>query len=257
MEKPATVKNLLSQENVREKFKEVLKENAPSAMANLAIMVNNSAALSKCDPMTVISAAIIASSLSLPLDPNLGFAHIIPYGDKAQFMLGYRGYIQLAMRTGQYKTLNVSEIYEGELVSENRVTGRYVFNNKKKSSDKIIGYAAYFKLVNGFEKTLYWTVGDIEKHGLKYSQTYKRGGGLWKENFDAMAKKTTIKALLSKWGILSIEMQNAVRYDQGIIHDTESGTVEYIDNDPIEAAFDNDEPVKVKKVKQDELPLQA
>ena len=243
-----TVRSLLSQDNVKSKFEEILRDRAAGFTANLAVMVNNSAALSKCDPMTVISAAVVAASLDLPLDPNLGFAAVVPFGDKASFQIMYKGILQLAIRSGQYKYINVTEIYEGELVSENRVTGRYVFNNKKRVSDKIIGYAAYFKLNTGFEKTLYWSVSEIEKHGLRYSQTFKRGSGLWKENFEAMARKTVLKTLLSKWGILSVEMQSAVKFDQGVIRDVENGVVEYLDNDPIEAAFDNDEPVKAKRV---------
>lgn len=243
-----TVRSLLSQENVKSKFEEILKDRAAGFTANLAVMVNNSAALSKCDPMTVVSAAVVAASLDLPLDPNLGFAAVVPFKDKASFQIMYKGLVQLAQRSGQYKAINVTEIYDGELVSENRVTGRYVFNNKKRVSDKIIGYAAYFELINGFKKTIYWTVADIEKHGKRYSQTYKQGFGLWSENFDAMARKTVLKSLISKWGILSIEMQSAIKYDHGVTRDVESGMVEYVDNDPIEAAFDNDEPVKAKRV---------
>src|SRR5690606_12736048 len=121
--------------------------------ANLAVMVNNSAALSKCEPLSIISAAVVSASLDLPLDPNLGFAYVIPYGEKAQFQIGYKGLIQLAQRSGQYKTINVSEVYDGELVSQNRMTGDYEFDESCRISDKIIGYSAYFRLLNGFEKT--------------------------------------------------------------------------------------------------------
>ena len=116
-----TVKSLLSQDNVKAKFQEVLKEKAAGFTANLAVMVNNTAALQKLDPTSIISAAVVSASLDLPLDPNLGFAAIVPYGDKAQFQIMYKGLIQLAMRSGQYKTIGVTEIYEGELISENRL----------------------------------------------------------------------------------------------------------------------------------------
>lgn len=242
-----TVKSLLSQANVKSKFEEILQSRANAFTANLAVMVNNNAALSKCDPMTVISAAVVAASLDLPIDPNLGFAHIVPYGEKAQFQIGFKGFIQLAMRSGQYSRIGVTEIYEGQLLDENPLTGEYTFDFKAKKSETIIGWAAYFKTVNGFEKTLYWPVEKIKKHGLRFSQTYKKGFGLWKDDFDAMASKTVLKALLSKWGILSTEMQNAVKFDQGVVKSVETQEVEYLDNDPIEAAFSEGE-IKGKKI---------
>ena len=246
-----TVKSLLSQENVKAKFTEVLKDRAAGFTANLAIMVNNSAALSKCDPMSIISAAVVSASLDLPLDPNLGFAAVVPYGDKAQFQIMYKGLIQLAMRSGQYKTIGVTEIYEGELVSENRLTGEYVFDFTGKKSDKVIGFAAYFSLLNGFEKTVYWPYDQVEGHGKRFSQTYKKGFGLWKDDFTSMGKKTVLKSLISKWGILSIEMQKAVKFDQAVVKDSDTEDIEYVDA-PEQTSFDTDEPVTARKVKADE-----
>lgn len=252
MNTPAlTVKSLLSQANVKSKFEEILRERTNAFTANLAVMVNNNAALSRCEPMTVISAAVVAASLDLPIDPNLGFAHIVPYGDKAQFQIGFKGFIQLAMRSGQYQRIGVTEIYDGQLIEENPLTGEYVFDFKAKKDETIIGWAAYFKTINGFEKTLYWPVEKIEKHGKRFSQTYKKGFGLWKDDFNAMASKTVLKALLSKWGILSTEMQSAVRFDQSVVKSVENQEVEYIDNDLISEAFD--EPVKAKKVESEKL----
>ena len=252
MNTPAlTVKSLLSQANIKSKFEEILRERANAFTANLAVMVNNNAALSRCEPMTVISAAVVAASLDLPIDPNLGFAHIVPYGDKAQFQIGFKGFIQLAMRSGQYQRIGVTEIYDGQLIEENPLTGEYVFDFKAKKDETIIGWAAYFKTINGFEKTLYWPVEKIDKHGKRFSQTYKKGFGLWKDDFNAMASKTVLKALLSKWGILSTEMQSAVRFDQSVVKSVENQEVEYIDNDPISEAFD--EPVKAKKVEAEKL----
>jgi len=248
--KQTTVKSLLSADNVKAKFTEILKERAAGFTANLAIMVNNSAALSKCDAKTIISAAVVSASLDLPLDPNLGFAAIVPYGDKAQFQIMYKGLIQLAMRSGQYKTIGVTEIYEGELISENRLTGEYVFDFTAKTSDKVIGFAAYFSLLNGFEKTVYWKVDQVEGHGKRFSQTYKKGFGLWKDDFNSMGKKTVLKSLISKWGILSIEMQKAVKFDQGVVKDAETEDIDYIDA-PEEVSFDTDEPVTARKVTAD------
>lgn len=226
-----TVRGLLSNENVKSRFQEILKENAAGFCANLAVMVSNSQQLAKCEPMSVVSAAVVSASLNLPLDPNLGFAAIVPFGDKATFQIMYKGLVQLAQRSGQYKTIGVTEIYKGELIDENRLTGEYEFDFTARESDEIIGYAAYFKLINGFEKTIFWTVKEVQQHGLKYSQTYKKGFGKWKEEFDSMAKKTVLKNLLSKWGILSIEMQKAVQTDQGVVKGiSEDAEIEYIDN---------------------------
>ena len=233
-----TVRTILDRENVKMRFKEILKERAAGFSANLAVMVSNSAALSKCDPMSVVSAAVVSASLDLPLDPNLGFAYVIPFGDRATFQIGYKGLVQLAMRSGQYKTMNVTEVYEGEMVKENRMTGEFEFDQSKKKSEKEIGYAAYFKLVNGFEKTVYWTNDQIQKHGLRFSQTYKKGFGLWKDDFDNMAKKTVLKHLISKWGIMSIEMQTAVKFDQGVVKDL-GEDVDYIDNEPLHVIDEN------------------
>lgn len=227
-----SVKSLLERTDIQSKFKSILKDKAAGFTANLAVMVSNSDALKKCDPFTIVSAAVVSASLDLPLDPNLGFAYVIPYGDKASFQIGYKGIIQLAMRSGQYKTINVTEIYDGQLVSQNIVTGEYVFDTEARKSDKIIGYAAYFKLINGFEKTEFWALDKIDRHGKRFSQTYKKGFGLWKDDFESMARKTVIKNLLSKWGILSIEMQKAIKFDQGVVVDEETGEVEYVDSVP-------------------------
>ena len=231
-----SVRGLLTQENVKAKFQEILKDRAAGFTANLAVMVSNSEALSKCEPMSIISAAVISASLDLPLDPNLGFAAIVPYGNRAQFQIMYKGLNQLAMRTGQYKTIGVSEIYDGQLESENPLTGEYVFNFSNKKSDKIVGFAAYFRLINGFEKTVYWPIEKISKHGKKYSKSFNNPNGRWKEDFEAMAQKTVLKHLISKWGILSIEMQTAIKADQSVVRggiDDQETSFEYVDNDKI------------------------
>lgn len=234
-----TFKSLLNQQNVQEQFEKVLKNRAAGFTANLGVMVNNSEALRKCDPITVISAAVVSASLDLALDPNLGFAAIVPYGDRATFQIMYKGLIQLAMRSGQYKTINVTEVYDGELISSNRITGEHVFDMTQKKSDKVIGYAAYFKLLNGFEKTEYWNIAKVEKHGKRFSQTYKKGFGMWKDDFDAMARKTVLKSLINVWGIKSIEMQDAVIFDQCIVKNVETKEVEYVDNKIVQQVDEN------------------
>jgi recombination protein RecT len=188
--------------------------------------------------MSIYNAAAMAATLDLPLNNNLGFAYIVPYHNNntnqtlAQFQLGYKGFIQLAQRSGQIKTISVSEIYEGQLIEENPLKG-FVFDFTKKTSDVVIGYAAFFQQLNGFEKTLYMTKGEAEKHGKRYSQTFKKGFGLWSTDFDAMAKKTVLKLLLAGYAPLSIEMQKAIITDQSIINDAETMDTTYIDNQPL------------------------
>lgn len=205
-----TVKQLLNADAVKKRFDEVLADRAPQFMTSLLGLVNNEALLQKSDPNSVIQSALIAASLDLPIDKNLGYAWIVPYSGQAQFQLGYKGYIQLALRTGQYKNINVIEVYEGELVRFNRLTEELVIDFEQKESDKIIGYAAHFELLNGFKKTVYWSKDQVEKHKTKYS---KSGFG-WGKDWDAMAKKTVLKNMLSKWGILSVEMQKAYSEDE-------------------------------------------
>jgi len=233
VQRQTTVRGLLAQENVKVRFQEILKDRAASFTANLAVIVNNNAALSKCEPMSIISSSIIAASLNLPLDPNLGFAAIVPYGDKAQFQMMYKGYLQLAMRTGQYENIGVTEIYETQLKKSNPLTGMYEFDfDADIRGKKVVGYAAYFKLINGFEKTIYRTVESIDAHGKRYSKTYAKNFGVWKDDFESMAKKTVLKELIRNWGILSIEMQqlsDAVKYDQSMV--TEDLEPVYVDNE--------------------------
>ncbi len=235
-----TAKALFNKDEVKQKFQELLGKRASSFMTSVLQIVASNALLVKADPSSVYHSAAVAATLDLPLNNNLGFAYIVPYNQKqpdgsykqvAQFQMGYKGFIQLAQRSGQFKTISAAPIFEGQLVEENPLTG-FVFDFTKKTSNKIIGFASYFKLLNGFEKTLYATVEDLHKHGQKYSQTFRKGYGLWKDDFDAMALKTVLKALLSRYAPLSIEMQRAVVVDQAIINDTDATDITYADNEP-------------------------
>ncbi|MNR93432.1 recombination and repair protein RecT [compost metagenome] len=199
------IKSLLAGENVKKRFSEILDKRAPQFMASIINLVSSTRELQAVDQMTVISSCIVAATLDLPVDKNLGYAWIVPYAGKATFQMGYKGYIQLALRTGKYKYINVLEIYEGELKGWNRLTEKLEIDFEAKKSDAVIGYAGYFELVNGFIKTVYWTAEDIKAHKEKFS---KSDFG-WKRDYHAMAKKTVLRNMLSKWGILSIEMQNA------------------------------------------------
>lgn len=208
------IKNLLNSEDIKRRFTEVLKDKAPQYMSSIINLINSDNNLMECEPMTVIASCMVAATLDLPIDKNLGYAWIIPYKKKATFQLGYKGYIQLALRTAQYKSINVIRVYEGELKSWNLLTEELVidFNNKK--SDAVIGYAGYFELLSGFRKCVYWSREKIEEHKKKYS---KSDFG-WNNDYNAMAEKTLIRNMLSKWGILSIEMQKA--YSEDINTDT-------------------------------------
>lgn len=228
------LKAMLAGESVKQRFKEILGQKAPGFISSILSVTNSNALLQKAEPTSIMNAAVIAATLDLPINGSLGFAYIVPYSGQAQFQIGYKGLVQLAMRSGQYKTINVSEVYEGEIKSVNRFTGEYEFGDK--TSDKVVGYMAYFKLINGFEKYMYMTKEEAEKHGKKYSQTFKRGTGLWASEFDTMSKKTVLKMLLSKFGILSIEMQRGIQFDQSVVHgdinNIEEATAEYVDNEP-------------------------
>lgn len=213
-----TVKGLMENPSIKKRFEGVLKEKAPQYMSSIVNLVNSDTNLQKCDGMSVIASCMVAATMDLPVDKNLGYAWVVPYGSRAQFQMGYKGYIQLALRTGQYKAINVVEIREGELVSWNPLTEEIEVDFSKRESDAVIGYAGYFKLINGFEKTVFWTKEEVNNHANKFSKTINSKNSVWKSNFDAMAKKTVLRNLLSKWGILSIEMQKAYTADEGLIN---------------------------------------
>jgi len=230
---PATAKQFFQQDSVKRKFEELLGKRSSAFMTSVLQIVSNNSYLQNASPQSVFNAACVAATLDLPINNNLGFAYIVPYGKDAQFQMGYRGFIQLAQRSGQFKTIASSPIYEGQLIEENPLTG-FVFDFKVKKSGTPIGYAAYFELLNGFQKTLYMTTEELKQHGLRFSQTFKRGSGLWKDDFESMALKTVLKLLLSKFAPLSVEMQKAVITDQGVISDPDTLDVAYSDNTEVE-----------------------
>lgn len=242
VQQQVTVKSLFGRMDVKNKFQELMGKRATSFMTSVLQIVASNELLSKAEPTSVYQSAAVAATLDLPLNNNLGFAYIVPYNQKqkngtyitvAQFQMGYKGFIQLAQRSGQFKTISATPIYDGQLVAENPLTG-FEFDFTKKTSSRVIGYAAYFKLLNGFEKITYMTIEDLQAHGTKFSQTYKKGYGLWKDDFESMAIKTVLKLLLSKYAPLSVEMQAAVINDQALIKNAETNEVEYPDNeDPI------------------------
>lgn len=221
---------------------DVLGEKKASFAANLTSLVANNKALQECEPVTLLYAGIKATALNLPLDSNLGFAYVIPYKNtkegktEAQFQLGYKGLIQLAIRSGQFRNLNVTDVRDGELKHFDLLSGTLEFEAMPNRDElPIIGYVAYFELVNGFTKCLYMTHSEVEKHAQNYSQTYSskneyvRKSSKWTTDFDIMAKKTVIKLLLSRYAPLSIEMQQAITFDQSVQRDADVPT--YVDNE--------------------------
>jgi recombination protein RecT len=222
-----TTKQFFQRDDVKSKFNELLGSRTNQFMTSLLSIVNNNSYLRNASPDSIYTSAMMAAALDLPINPNLGFAYIIPYGQQAQFQIGYKGLIQLALRSGQFKTISVTPVYEGQLIENNPLTG-FKFDFNVKVSDKVIGYASYFSLINGYEKTMYMSVQEVEAHGKKYSKTFSNG--VWKNDFNAMAQKTCLKLLLSKYAPLSIEMQKAVMADQAVIKNVEDMEVEYVDN---------------------------
>lgn len=250
------ISQFFNSDAVKGKFTEILGKKGVGFISSVLTVVNSSKALKDADQTSIYTAAMIAASLDLPINPNLGFAYIVPYNESfkdergnwqkrqvAQFQMGYKGFIQLAQRSGQYALINSSDVREGELINFNRMTGEmdfeFIQNTTERLSKAVVGFVSYFKLNNGFEHTLYMTAEEMLAHGKEYSQTFKSSGkGLWKDKFDAMALKTVTKLNLSKNGPLSIELQRAIVSDQGVIKSDAflsepeilDVQVEYIDN---------------------------
>lgn len=203
---------VLSNQQIRSQFDNCLKDKAPAFIASLIDLYGGDNYLQQCDPKAVAMEALKAATLDLPINKQLGFAYIVPYRTKGvlvpQFQIGYKGYIQLAQRSGLYKAINAAVIPEGLKVLEDWITGEITISGTPKSN-KSQGYLGHFRLLNGFEKTLYMDREDMEIHAQKYSKSYASANSPWKTHFDEMARKTVLRLLLSKYGPLSTEMQMA------------------------------------------------
>lgn len=238
----SVLKRMMGGEELQKRFSDILGKKAPQFMASVVNATAGNEYLQKCDPSSIASAALVAATLDLPIDQNLGFSAIVPYGDRAQFQMMWKGFVQLAQRSGQYKTMGRGIVYEDEIESYDPVYGEVILKNDMSEctqrmngeNDKIVGYLAWFELLNGFRKELYMTKKDVEHHAKMYSKAYQydlekgRKTSRWSIDFDAMAEKTVIKRLLSQWGVLSIEMQKAVTEDQKVFSADGNGT--YADN---------------------------
>ena len=242
---------MLDGENLRNRFQELLGQRTPQFISSVVSLVNADEKMQKAffeSPMTIIQSALKAASFDLPIDQNLGYAYIVPFNNykdgkkktEATFVLGWKGMHQLAIRTGAYRTINVVDIREGELKSYNRLTEeikiQFIEDEDEREKKPVIGYVGYYKLVNGAEKTIYMTVKQIENHEEKFRKgDYPTKG--WRENFDAMARKTVYRRLIGKWGVMSIEYQNS----KDGYNLAEQMKEEYIDNGSTEEPIIIDE----------------
>ena len=228
-----TVQAFLNLPKVKGYLENLLRERTGQFIASLVSLANLDSKLAKCAPRSIMMCGLKAASLNLPLDNSLGFAYAIPYGDIAQFQIGYRGFIQLAMRTGIYRSINVIDIREGELKTWDALTETLTLqmlnNEEVRQKTTVAGYAAMFELNNGFRKVIYRRKDDLIAHGKRFSKTFSKGP--WQSDTDQMCKKTLVKELLSKWGPLSTEVMEGIKADQAVIQETEAGEVyEYLDN---------------------------
>lgn len=232
------LKNALNAPSVKAKFEEMLGKRSSQFMTSITSVVQNNALLQKADVNSIIMGAAVAASMDLPLNANLGYAALVPFNSKegcfAQIQIMVKGWTELFLRSGQCQSIICETVYEGQLVKKNKFIGEYVFDEDAKTSDKIIGFMAYFKLTNGFEKYDYMTIDEVKAHAARFSQTYKKGFGVWKDNFEAMAQKTVLKRLLTKYAPKSIEMQQMAMFDQsvvkGSVDNMDAATPDYADN---------------------------
>lgn len=222
--KELTIKEYLAAPAVMKRTEEMLGRRSSQFVTSVLSLAGADPKLMVAEPRSLFNACLTAAALDLPINKNLGFAHIIPYANtkahitEAQFQMGWKGFVQLAQRSGQYKTISSTEVYEGQLVSSDPLRGNK-YDWLKKSGDKIVGYVSIIVLNNGFEHELYMSAEEMEKHAKRYSQSYKSGYGPWKDNFPAMAAKTVIKLNISKFGPMSVELEKALVNDQAIIRD--------------------------------------
>lgn len=253
-------------------------KRASKFIASISSAVATNPQLQQCDAGSILSGALLGEALNLSPSPQLGQYYLVPFNDKAkgkvaQFQLGYKGYLQLAIRSGQYKDIDVIEIREGEYLGRDKLTGKHKFDfiedEVERETKQVIGYLAYFEYLNGFYKSLYWTKEKMKNHAIQYSQAYARdikqnsSYSFWSKDFDGMAFKTMLRQLISKWGIMSTEMQEAFVKDQAVIN--EDNTYDYVDTQEVNLEpiadvtteeYEKDPvagEIEIKKVNLDEL----
>lgn len=207
-----TMKSLITSDSIKSRMGNLLGKEAGTFLTSVLDLYTSDTNLSNCNAVQTMTECMKAAALKLPVAKSLGFCYIIPYKNTPQFQLGYKGYIQLAQRSGQYKYLNADIIYEGENVKFNRLSGMIEISGEP-TSDTPIGYFAYFQLMNGFEKCVYWTKEKVEAHAKRYSMAWRQESSPWHKEFDSMALKTVIKTLIAKYGVMSVEFAQAVSKD--------------------------------------------
>lgn len=260
----------LTQDAVKNQINNVIGgKDGQRFISAIVSATNANPTLQECTNQSILSAALLGESLKLSPSPQLGHYYMVPFNDKekgkvAQFQLGYKGYIQLAIRSGQYKKLNVMAIKEGELeyfdpLNEDIKVNLMIDRWDEREQADTIGYYAFFELTNGFRKAIYWSKKQMESHAIKYSPGYKRdkekrtSWTFWSKDFDGMAYKTMLRQLISKWGVMSIELRNAFESDMGVIN--EDGSVSYVENEAESEVVDMEQS-QVEKPKQ-EAPQSA
>lgn len=240
----ATISAYLTNDAVKNQINKVLGNDGSRFISSLLSAVQTTPALQECTNQSLVNAALLGEALKLSPSPQLGHFYMVPFKNtkkgvtEAQFQLGYKGYIQLAIRSGYYKKLNVLPIKAGELIHydplNEEIEVNIIQNELEREKAETIGYYAMFEYENGFRKCLYWSKEKMENHAITYSKGYaaKKGYTFWEKDFDGMACKTMLRQLISKWGIMSIDLQSAIEKDMAVIHD--DNTVDYVDNNVID-----------------------
>jgi len=237
------ISSFLNGDAIKSKFKEMMGERSNTFLSSALTVISQNKLLQNATKESIYNTLLIAASVNLPINSNMGFAYIVPYNESfkdeqgrwqkrqvAQFQMGYKGFKQLATRSGQYKTIHAKPVFEGQLVEDDSFLG-YHFDWKSKVSDTVIGYASNFELLSGYSSIFYMTIEQITIHAKKYSQTFQKGTGNWAENFEKMALKTVSKLHLNSGEApLSVEMQKAIIADQATIKNADTMEVEYVDN---------------------------
>lgn len=263
----------LNSPKVQQYLKDVIGNNKDKFTTNLISVINQNKTLQECTNISLMSGAIVATTLNLSLNSAFGYAYLVPYNNKkqnikeAQFQIGYKGYIQLALRTGEYKRINAVPIYKAQFKKWNALTEELELNDTF-IEDEVVGYVSYFKLNNGFEKTMFWGYDKMLSHADTYSQAFNleiakklknneipekdlwKYSSYWYKDFDGMALKTMLRQILSKYGIMSEEMQKAYEYDQSVINENEK---KYVDNEDIIEAETIEKPKSLNDIQNKEI----
>lgn len=225
--KMTELKQFFEKDSVKNKFADLVGKKSNLFIASVMQLVGSNTYLANASVDSIYQAAYLAAVVGLPINNNLGKAYIVPYGGQAQMQIGWKGFVELAIRSGFYKKIKPTIIYENMFISWDEVDEDLVYDKNVRGTGKIIGYYAKFELLNGYQKADFWYYDEVEAHGKKYSKTYNNGP--WKTEFDDMALKTVLKAIL-KYGPMSIEMQQAYEADQSVVVDAEKGEYSYEDN---------------------------